>query len=134
MTSGFGNGLDNQTRDILDRWQKPGDITDVPRLGVFFSTGERTSSRWIYDGSYIRLRNLSLGYNLPESLTGFLKISSARFFVSGTNLWIKTDYISDPEVNSLGTQVTGVQNISAGTDFYTIPQPKSITVGLNVRF
>lgn len=134
MSSGFGNGLDNQTREVLDRWQKPGDVTNVPRLGIFFATGERTSSRWIYDGSYIRLRNLALGYTLPERVTNFLKISSARFYVSGTNLWIKTDYISDPEVNTLGTQVTGVPNISAGTDFYTIPQPKTITVGLTVRF
>lgn len=134
MTAGFGGGRDNQTRDILDRWQKPGDITNVPKLGLVFPSGERTSSRWIYDGSYIRLRQLSLGYNIPSAATKSLKISSARFFVAGTNLWTKTDYAGDPEVNTLGTQVTGVPNISAGVDFYTIPQPKTITVGLNVKF
>jgi TonB-dependent starch-binding outer membrane protein SusC len=134
MTSGFGNGLDNQTRDILNRWQKPGDVTDVPRLGIFFSTGERTSSRWVYDGSYLRLRQLALGYSIPSTLSKRLNISSARFFVSATNLWLLTDYISDPEVNTLGTKVTAVQNISAGTDFYTIPQPRTITFGLNVKF
>lgn len=134
MTSGFGNGLDNQTRDILNRWQNPGDITDVPRLGVFFSSGERTSSRWVYDGSYIRLRQFSVGYNLPAAVLTPLKISSARFFISALNFWTKTNYISDPEVNTLGTRVTAVQNISAGTDFYTIPQPKTIMMGLNVKF
>jgi TonB-dependent starch-binding outer membrane protein SusC len=134
MTAGFGGGRDNQTRDILNRWQNPGDITDVPKLGLVFPSGERTSSRWIYDGSYIRLRQLSIGYNLPSTVTKSLKINSARFFVTGTNLWTETKYMSDPEVNTLGTQVTGVPNISAGGDFYTIPQPKTITVGLNAKF
>ena len=134
MSSGFGGGLDNQTREILNRWQQPGDITDIPSLGASFPSGHRTSSRWIYDGSYIRLRQLNLGYSLPATVLKSLKISSARVFVAGTNLWTKTDYISDPEVNTLGTQVTGVQNISAGVDFYTIPQPKTITFGLNVKF
>jgi hypothetical protein len=134
MSSGFGNGFDNQTTDILKRWQKPGDITDVPRVGRFFASGERTSSRWVYDGSYIRLRQLSLGYNLPAGAVSKLNISSARIFVSANNLWTLTDYISDPEVNTLGTRVTAVQNISAGTDFYTIPQPKTFTVGINVKF
>ena len=136
MASGFGGGFDNQTREILDRWQKPGDITSVPRLSYTgrFKTGHRNSSRWIYDGSYIRLRQLSVGYNLPAAVAKSLKISSARIFVAGTNLWVKTDYISDPEVNTLGTGVTGVQNISSGVDFYTIPQPRTITLGLNVRF
>jgi len=134
MSAGFGGGLDNQTRDILNRWQKPGDVTNVPRVGASFPSGHRTSSRWIYDGSYIRLRQLNLGYTLPASATKLLKISSARVYVAGTNLWTKTDFISDPEVNTLGTGVTGVQNISAGVDFYTIPQPRTITVGLNVKF
>jgi TonB-dependent starch-binding outer membrane protein SusC len=136
MASGFGNGFDNQTTEILDRWQKPGDITDVPRIDLTgaFKTGQRTSSRWIYDGSYIRLRQLSIGYTIPPTLTQRMKITSARFFVAGTNLWLATKYISDPEVNTLGTRVTGVQNISAGVDFYTIPQPRTITFGLNVKF
>jgi len=134
MSSGFGGGLDNQTKEILRRWKNPGDITDIPRVSLSFPTGHRTSSRWIYDGSYIRLRQLSIGYNLPESVVQSLKISAARLYVSGTNLWTKTDYISDPEVNTLGTGVTGVRNISTGVDFYTIPQPRTITVGLNVKF
>jgi TonB-linked SusC/RagA family outer membrane protein len=134
MTSGFGQGLDNQTTEVLGRWQKPGDITNVPRLGIFMSTGERTSSRWIYDGSYIRLRQLSLGYNLPATVNSRLKITGARLFVAAANLWTATDYISDPEVNTLGTRVTAVQNITGGTDFYTIPQPRTFSLGVNVRF
>ena len=134
MTSGFGNGFDNQTKDILNAWQKPGDITNVPRSGAFFSTGHRASSRWIYDGSYIRLRQLSFGYNLPSTITKRLNIQSARLFVAGANLWTSTKYISDPEVNSLGTRISGVANITGGVDFYSIPQPKTFSVGLNVKF
>ncbi|MCW3091819.1 MAG: TonB-dependent receptor [Ferruginibacter sp.] len=134
MSSGFGNGLDNQTIDILNAWQKPGDITNVPRAGVFFKTGQRQSSRWLYDGSYIRLRQLSLGYNLPAEITSRLNINSARLFVAAANIWTKTKYISDPEVNSLGTQISGVANITGGIDFYSIPQPKTFSLGLNIKF
>lgn len=126
--AGFGGGIDNQTTEILDRWQQPGDNTRIPKVSYFFSTGERASSRWIYDGSYIRLRNVTLGYTLPANVTSKLKISSARLFVTGMNLWITTKYPGDPEVN---TATLG--NIAGGTDFYTIPQPRSITAGINVR-
>lgn len=133
-SSGFANGLDNQTKDILNAWKQPGDITNVPRIGISYASGGRASSRWIFDGSYVRLRQLTLGYNFPSSLINSLKIKGGRLFVSGQNLWIKTDYPADPEVSSIGTGGSGVPNISSGTDFYTIPQPKTISVGLNVRF
>lgn len=133
-SSGFGGGLDNQTTDLLGAWKQPGDITNIPRLGYSYPTGQRESTRWMYDGSYIRLRQLTLGYNLPSKIAGSLNIKGARLFVSGQNLWLKTDYPSDPEVNTVGTGGTGIPNISAGTDFYTIPQPRTISFGLNVRF
>jgi TonB-linked SusC/RagA family outer membrane protein len=129
MSAGFYNGFDNQTTDILNAWRKPGDITNVPRIGYFYGSGYQTSSRWLYDGDYIRLRNATLGYTLPKSLMQRIKITSARIYVSGTNLWTKTKYPADPEVN---TQTLG--NIGGGQDFYTISQPQTITVGLNVRF
>jgi TonB-linked SusC/RagA family outer membrane protein len=128
QSAGFGGGLDNQTTEILDRWQNPGDVTRIPKLHLFYPTGERASSRWIYDGSYIRLRNVTLGYTLPARVSNVLKISSARFFVTGMNLWITTKYPGDPEVN---TATLG--NIAGGQDFYSIPQPRSITAGINVK-
>lgn len=129
QTAGFYNGFDNQTTDILNAWRQPGDITNVPRIGYFYGSGYETSSRWLYDGDYIRLRTATLGYTLPKSVSQSLHITSARVYVSGLNLWTKTDYISDPEVN---TEVLG--NIGGGQDFYTIPQPKTITVGVSLRF
>ena len=128
MSSGFGGGFDNQTTEVLDRWRQPGDVTKVPRLSYFYVTGENASSRWIYDGSYIRLRNVTLGYTLPTKVSNRLKISSARLFVTGMNLWITTKYPGDPEVN---TATLG--NIAGGQDFYTIPQARSITAGISVR-
>jgi hypothetical protein len=130
MSSGFGNGFDNQTREILNAWKNPGDITNVPRSGAFYSTGHRTSSRWLFDGSYIRLRQLTIGYTLKN----IRLINSVRFFVMGMNLWTKTNYISDPEVSTLGTQISSVSNITSGVDFYTIPQPRTVSFGLNVKF
>jgi hypothetical protein len=132
MSAGFAGGFDNQTKDILNAWKNPGDVTNVPRSGAFNSTGERYSSRWLYDGSYIRLRQVMLGYTLNK--IKWQGISSIRLYVAGMNLWTKTDYISDPEVNTLGTGGTRVPNIVGGIDFYTIPQPKTITFGLNVKF
>lgn len=129
MTAGFRGGYDNQTKDILNAWKNPGDITNVPRVGRSYGSGDRASSRWVYDGSYIRLRQLTLGYTIQK----LGPISSARFFVQGLNLWTKTEYMSDPEVSAIGTNRTSVPNIAGGTDFYTIPQPRTITFGVNVK-
>lgn len=135
-SSGFSGGSDNQTTEVLRRWQKPGDITDVPRVSISYPTGQRASSRWIYDGSYIRLKTLTLGYTLPKQVLSVLKINSARLYVSGYNLWTKTNYISDPEVNTtpLGSSSETDRNVAGGTDFYTIPQARTFAVGLNVKF
>jgi TonB-dependent starch-binding outer membrane protein SusC len=129
MSAGFYNGFDNQTTDMLNAWKQPGDITNIPRIGYFYGSGNRNSSQWLYDGSYIRLRTVSLGYTLPKTVISALKITFARVYVAGLNLWTSTNYPADPEVN---TQTLG--NIGGGQDFYTIPQPRTITAGVNIRF
>jgi hypothetical protein len=99
QSSGFYNGyFDNKTIDMMNAWQKPGDVTNIPRIGYFYGVDDGdNSTRWLYDGSYIRLRSASLGYTLPKSVINSLKITSARIYVSGTNLWTKTDYPGDPK-------------------------------------
>lgn len=138
MSDGFANGnYDNQTTDILKAWKNPGDKTNVPRLGQgeppnggpSFSTGGNTSTRWLYNGQYIRLKNLQFGYSLPRSVTSALKISSARIYVGAVNMFTWTKYPGDPEIS---TNV--VSQVAGGNDFYTIPQAKTFTVGLNVKF
>ncbi len=75
-------------KDILNRWQKPGDITDVPRMDAGrltdFSSG--TSDRWLIDASYLNVRSIDLTYNIPAVLVNKLQLQGARVFVSGENL------------------------------------------------
>ena len=129
MSDGFYNGFDNQTTDILNSWKNPGDVTNVPRTGYYYGSGASNSTRWLYKGDYLRLKNLTLGYTIPKSVSSALKIASARLYISGVNLLTYAKYPGDPEIN---TNV--VNNIAGGEDFYTIPQAKTFTVGLNVKF
>jgi TonB-dependent starch-binding outer membrane protein SusC len=127
--------FDNQTTNMLNAWKQPGDITNVPRIGAYYgslaSGGSYTnSSFWLYNGAFIRLKNLTLGYKLPQSISNALHISAARFYLSGTNLWITTKYPGDPEVNT----ATIAGGLGGSEDFYTIPQPRTITAGLNITF
>lgn len=130
MSSSFA-WFDNQTLDQLRRWQKPGDVTDVPQLRLGYDNGVAASSRYIYKGDYVRLKNITLAYNLPSSLTKKLRINSTRFYVTGVNLLTFTKYDGwDPEVNT----DYRAGNRNQGSDFYSAPQIKNISVGLNIGF
>jgi TonB-linked SusC/RagA family outer membrane protein len=134
---GFNNGPDNQTRDQLNRWQKPGDVTNVPKAVYLGGNGIGQSSRFVQNGDYGRLRSVVLGYNLPSALVkrGFLQ--SARIFVQGYNLLTFTKYTGwDPEVSTdylTGGSATS-SNINQGISFYTAPQARTYTIGINVGF
>ena len=125
--SNNANYFDNQTADQMKFWRKPGDITNVPQPRLYTSNGDRKSSRWVQDGSYLRVKSVNLGYNVPKNVLKSAKIESARIYVAASNLFTFTKYTGyDPEVN---TQYVG--NINLGHDFYTPPQAKTITVGIN---
>lgn len=128
----------------LERWQKPGDKTDIPRLTTYSGNPTQNggpannyggnvaslSSRYLEDGSFIRLKTLSLGYNLPSAILSRWKLSSVRVYVQATNLWTHTRYGGlDPEVSSQSNN----QN-TAGYDWATVPQPRTIQAGLNFTF
>jgi TonB-linked SusC/RagA family outer membrane protein len=134
--SNNANWLDNQTKDQLKRWQKPGDITNVPQARFGISNGNRMSSRFIQNGSYLRLKDVTLGYTLPASLAGKLAIQKLRVYLSGLNLLTITDYEGfDPEVTSTGTNRSQTSlNVQQGVEYYSTPQAKGITVGINVTF
>lgn len=129
---GEGGGARDAARIIFahnnNRWQKPGDITDVPKPdGVNVNNYLDGGSRWLEDGSFIRLRSLTLGYTIPGRLTSRVGIENARFFVQGSNLFLITKYTGpDPEssANSSQNQV--------GIDLGTPPQPRSIQFGVSV--
>lgn len=131
--SGF---VDNQTKNQLNRWRQPGDITDVPRAELVGSIGTNNSSRYLSDGSYLRLKTATLGYNIPADLLQNIGLRSLRVYVSGLNLLTFTDYEGwDPEVNFTGTNRTTTNaNVIQGVDFYTAPQDRTVTFGVNVGF
>lgn len=117
----------NQTTSQLARWQKPGDITSVPKAyegvepGVTGSRANIFSTRQIEDASYIRLKQVTLGYSLPGSLVSRMNLRSVRFFVQGINLLTFTAYTGfDPEI--------------LATDIGRYPQSKQVTGGLTVSF
>lgn len=110
----------------LKRWQNPGDITNVPKYEFGSSNNSNGfSTRFLYKGDFIRLRNLTFGYTLSNKITDKIGISSVRLYVRGTNLWTKTydkNLTIDPEQ---GTNSQSNLNV-----FYS----KSLTVGLNLSF
>jgi TonB-dependent starch-binding outer membrane protein SusC len=134
--SANGEWWDNQTRDQLDRWQQPGDITDVPQARFDQSNGSQHSSRYLYDGSYLRLRSLNIGYSIPQSMISRGGFSRIRVFMTGYNLFTITSYPGyDPDVNSLGTGTSAqASNVVMGIDFYTTPQIRSVLFGIDVSF
>ncbi|MBX3241251.1 MAG: TonB-dependent receptor [Chitinophagaceae bacterium] len=113
---------------LLNRWQKPGDITDVPRL---VSTGYNytldQNSRYLEDASFIRLKQLSVGYSLPAGISQKARLTNVRFYFVAANLFILTKYTGDPETN-----VTSNPNAQGLGGFGTPPQPRSFQFGLNV--
>ena len=128
--------FDNQTIDQLNRWQKPGDITMVPQVRLYGANGAGVSSRWVQDGSFLRVKTASLGYNIPKNLLRKAFLQTARVYVSGFNLLTFTKYTGyDPEVNTTYNNATDQSaNISLGHDFYTPPQARTIQVGINLGF
>ena len=123
---------DNQTADQMNRWRKPGDITNVPQARYYFGNGNQPSSRFIVDGSFVRLRTINFGYNLPSKIVKKAKLDRVRLYVSALNLLTFTNNypLWDPEVNADSFD----SNIAKGNDFYTPPQPKTILFGINVGF
>lgn len=131
-----GDWFDNSTAVQFNRWQNPGDITDIPQSRLGECNGCNASSRYVSDGSYVRLKTLSLGYNLPSSLLEKMEINSARVYLMAQNLLTFTNYNGwDPEVNAdyLGS-TTSDSNVFQGVDFYSAPQAKTVSLGLNIGF
>jgi TonB-dependent starch-binding outer membrane protein SusC len=125
----FGSFWDNHTTRALDRWTPDNPSNTEPRaVWGDPNSNTRTSSRFIEDGSYMRLKNVVLGYSLPAEMaqrTGFRRV---RAYVQGQNLITWTNYTGfDPEVNYAGNT-----SVTRGTDFYTLPQARTVTFGFNL--
>ncbi|MGB6151558.1 MAG: TonB-dependent receptor [Pricia sp.] len=121
---------DNQSIDQLRRWQRPGDITDVPQARLFGGNGTSESTRYLDEADFIRLRNLTLGYTIPSQTVEKIGFSKLRVYLTGVNLLTFTDYkFEDPEARS---DVNDSRN--PGSTFYSSPPAKTITIGLNINF
>lgn len=131
--SANGDFFDNQTKDQLERWQEPGDNTDVPEARLFGANGSNPSSRYIHDASYLRVKNVILGYTLSQSALEKLNLRRVRLYVSGLNLLTFTDYPGwDPEVNT--DLYSQSNNLNIGNEFYSVPQSRTISFGVNIGF
>ncbi|AZQ65434.1 TonB-dependent receptor [Flammeovirga pectinis] len=113
-----------QLQDGWNRWEKEGDVATHPKLEYNNqSQSNKPSSRYLEDGSYLRLRNVTFGYRLPNKFNEKMKIKNARVYFSGDNLWTVTGYSGmDPEVGD-GSDMSA---------FY--PVPKRLMMGLNFSF
>lgn len=125
LGSGFGATFNKVARQ-LDRWQKPGDITDIPKYVYNGNKNSQSgSTRYLNQGDFIRLRELQIGYNLPKSVIEKVKLTNVNFYVRGTNLftWVKDKNLPfDPE-----------QGTGSATNL-NVFIPRTVTVGLNVAF
>ncbi|MNK17926.1 TonB dependent receptor [compost metagenome] len=115
-------------KNLSNRWQKPGDITDVPRLtasGLNYTLDQ--NSRYLEDASFLKLRQVTFGYTLPKSASSKIGLSKARVYFVGANLFVLTKFTGDPE-----STVTSNPNAQGLGAFGTPPQPRSFQFGLNV--
>ncbi|WBO83151.1 SusC/RagA family TonB-linked outer membrane protein [Hymenobacter yonginensis] len=131
-TRAFGEGMNGQFGQLastLDRWTPTNPSTTMPRAAAGDpNNNRRTSDRWLEDGSYLRLKTATLGYNLPTTWIAPLRLQSARIYVAGQNLLTFTKYSGlEPEVNTFSGS-----NTSLGTDFLTFPQARVYQVGVNI--
>ncbi|MBP5333101.1 MAG: SusC/RagA family TonB-linked outer membrane protein [Bacteroidales bacterium] len=146
-----GNKIYNKTRESMDhdgafigmnlmshnnglgwtRWQQPGDVATHPLPASGRSDGaEKTSSRFLEDGSFFRLRNVTLSYSLPQSLISKIRMSEARIYVSADNVLTISKFSGmDPEV-----RLDGDTYHHAGMYTQNYPIPMTITGGINIKF
>jgi hypothetical protein len=118
-------GPENQTLAVRNRWQANGQVTPVPRAAWGDPMGNaRFSDRWIEDGSYLRLRSVSMSYTLPFT-KGFLKSSSV--YLTGNNLLTFSKYLGyDPEFSASGNPL--MQGVDTGLE----PQFRSVLLGFRL--
>jgi TonB-linked SusC/RagA family outer membrane protein len=128
---GLGDARNATTTDILNVWT-PTHQTDIPTFDPS-SNNAINSSRYVYDASYIKLKNFSIGYRLPQSLVNMAKIRSIELYISGQNIFTITHYPGyDPEVTNanFGSHPAVAQGLETGV----VPNPRTYTFGLRASF
>lgn len=117
---------ENFTKYVYDnRWQKPGDVTDVPKL-EFYGSSNKHSTQFLMSGNYLKLRSIVLGYSLPSELTKKFYVSRLRFYVQADNLFVLT------AKNYRGFDPSSVG--ADGVQWWNYPSPRNVVFGVNVDF
>ena len=131
MTEGGAAGVG---RALLNRWTPDNENTNIPGHDVLGN--QRNSSQWVEDGSYIRIKNITLGYNLPAKFLKRLHIKSVKVYVTGSNLFTFTNYSGfDPEANNASSIASGNNSGPfTGFDMASYPSQKKYTFGLDITF
>jgi len=121
----------NQLVDALNYWTPTNTNTDIPRpIGNTSNTNIVISDRYVEDGSYVRIQNVTLGFTIPQEVISRLKMTRVRIYGSAQNLYTFTKYSGyDPEIGSFN------QNpLLTGIDNGRYPSPRTYSVGVNVEF
>lgn len=127
----LASGESNATPEVLNAWTPSNTNTNIPSAAV---REKRITDRFVYDGSYIRLKNLALGYNIPQDIVSKFGMQSVRLGVSGQNLLTFTDFPgTDPEA-SYQSQGNLNSNVNRGFDYGSYPNIRAYTVSLNLKF
>ena len=133
MLSDGVNVNDNQRLDAFNYWKNPGDTGVLPNP-IYGNEAQQNSDRWLQRGDFVRLRNLTLGYNLPSNVINQIGLTKFRVFVQGQNLWTYAPYFNgDPEVG-IGSGETGNSVGFGNYNLYSYPTLQSFTVGVDVKF
>jgi len=131
----------NIRTDIANRWRQPGDIADFPRLTMNSGTYAGLSSEWqynstmfLYDATFVRLREVTLAYSVPATFVQKLRLRNLKVFATGMNLLTFSKYPGgDPEI-ARDFENPQDRNMSPNVTYLTTPQQKSITFGLSTSF
>jgi TonB-linked SusC/RagA family outer membrane protein len=140
-------GSQNQLSHVLNRWRSPSDPGDglVPRSnGSTTGMNNAVSSRWVEDGSYLRINNITFGYQVPKQVLQRVWLQQARIYFSVQNVYTWTDYLnynpevsnyeaSTPVTNNAGNTVAG-SSLTGGVDYGAYPLARTFTLGINLGF
>ncbi len=123
LMSGFSAAGRQQSVDVMNAWQKPGDISDIPVNIMKQNNNNATSTRFLFKNNYIRLKALTLGYNVDPKLFGNMEIKGLRLFIQGDNLWTWQSHKGiDPE-----------QSINGNTDSRSY-NLRTVSMGFTLNF
>jgi TonB-linked SusC/RagA family outer membrane protein len=129
-TESLNSAYSNQLATVLDRFTPTNTNGSLPRYNQWHNNNLRISDRFIEDGSFLRIQNIAIGYNLPKNIINKARVSNARFYVSVQNAWTFTNYSGyDPELGAYNNSAT-FMNVDNGH----YPNPRTYTVGANIEF